>query len=127
MSWERVFILAQIMDWGFNIIVSDVDVAWLRDPLPFLEEHAHADMLWSHDGVWTRNAQGDAGLEVDGNVSLAHIPDMVAAGADILVAGTSSVYMPGASRADNVRLTREAIAKGLERRHGSGVRRGVAA
>ena len=66
-------------------------------------------------------------LEVDGNVSLAHIPDMVAAGADILVAGTSSVYMPGASRADNVRLTREAIAKGLERRHGSGARRGVAA
>jgi ribulose-phosphate 3-epimerase len=66
-------------------------------------------------------------LEVDGNVSLAHIPDMVAAGADILVAGTSSVYAPGASRADNVRLTREAIAKGLERRHGSGVRRGVAA
>ena len=25
-------------------------------------------MLWSHDGVWTRNAPGDAGLEVDGNV-----------------------------------------------------------
>ena len=66
-------------------------------------------------------------LEVDGNVSLAHIPDMVAAGADILVAGTSSVYRPGASRADNVRLTREAIATGLERRHGSGARRGVAA
>lgn len=68
MSWERVFILAQIIDWGFNIIVSDVDVAWLRDPIPFMKAQPHADMLWSHDGVWTHNEAGDAGLEVDGNV-----------------------------------------------------------
>lgn len=68
MSWERVFILSQIMDWGFNIIVSDVDVAWLRDPIPLMAEHPHAGMLWSHDGVWTHNEPGDAGLEVDGNV-----------------------------------------------------------
>jgi hypothetical protein len=41
---------------------------------------------------------------------------MVAAGADILVAGTSSVYHPGASLAENVRRTRAAIAQGLAMR-----------
>lgn len=55
-------------------------------------------------------------IQVDGNVSLQHIPDMVAAGADVLVAGTSSVYRRGTAFADNVRLTREAIAHGLARR-----------
>jgi ribulose-phosphate 3-epimerase len=55
-------------------------------------------------------------IEVDGNVSLQHIPGMVAAGADILVAGTSSVYAPGVALADNVRLARTAINQGLQRR-----------
>lgn len=55
-------------------------------------------------------------IQVDGNVSFAHIPAMVAAGADILVAGSSSVYARGASIADNVARTRAAIADGLLRR-----------
>lgn len=59
-------------------------------------------------------------IEVDGNVSLAHIPDMVAAGADILVCGTSSVYAPGASLAENVARTRAAAAAGLARRPAPG-------
>lgn len=36
-----------------------------------------------------------AQIEVDGNVSWANIPAMVAAGADILVAGTSSLFVDG--------------------------------
>lgn len=55
-------------------------------------------------------------IQVDGNVSLQHIPAMVAAGAGILVAGTSSVYAKGRAIAENVRLTRAAIAEGLARR-----------
>ncbi len=78
--------------------------------------------------AWLDRHERAIPIEVDGNVSLAHIPDMVAAGADILVAGTSSVFIPGASRAENVRLTRAAIAHGLERRHGSSAsRKAVAA
>ena len=57
-----------------------------------------------------------AEIAVDGNVSFAHIPDMVAAGADVLVAGTSSVYAVGASISANTARTREAIAAGLARR-----------
>ena len=52
-------------------------------------------------------------IEVDGNVSFAHIPRMVAAGADILVAGTSSVFHAGASPGVNMAKTRAAIEEGL--------------
>jgi len=55
-------------------------------------------------------------IEVDGNVSFANIPKMVAAGADILVAGTSSVFSRDAGLPRNMQRTREAIAAGLEGR-----------
>ncbi len=55
----------------------------------------------------------DIPLEVDGNVSFGNIPKMVAAGADILVAGTSSLFNQAASTSKNMRNTREAIAAGL--------------
>lgn len=51
-------------------------------------------------------------IEVDGNVSLENIPNMVAAGAEILVAGTSSVFRSEGSLQENFRRTREAIAEG---------------
>ncbi|MBN8526542.1 MAG: ribulose-phosphate 3-epimerase [Planctomycetes bacterium] len=77
--------------------------------------------------AWLARHGSNALIEVDGNVSLQHIPGMVAAGADILVAGTSSVFIPGQARAENVRQTRAAINDGLERRNGSGARKAVAA
>lgn len=52
-------------------------------------------------------------IQVDGNVSLANIPAMVAAGADILVCGTSSIFRKGGSIAGNVALTRAATEEGL--------------
>jgi ribulose-phosphate 3-epimerase len=55
-------------------------------------------------------------IEVDGNVSFERIPHMVAAGADILVAGTSSVFHPGGTLVENAARTRRAIAEGLSRR-----------
>ena len=41
-------------------------------------------------------------LEVDGNVSWENIPRMIAAGAETLVTGTSSLYDPAASLPDNI-------------------------
>jgi ribulose-phosphate 3-epimerase len=55
-------------------------------------------------------------IMVDGNVSFANIPLMVGAGADILVAGTSSWFASKASLAENVKTTEVAIRDGLERR-----------
>jgi ribulose-phosphate 3-epimerase len=52
-------------------------------------------------------------IEVDGNVSFEHIPRMVAAGADILVAGTSSLFARSGSLQENHRKTLHAIQEGL--------------
>jgi ribulose-phosphate 3-epimerase len=41
---------------------------------------------------YIRDKGYDIELEVDGNVSWQHIPDMVSSGADVLVLGTSSLY-----------------------------------
>ena len=53
-------------------------------------------------------------IEVDGNVSFDNIPKMVRAGADILVAGTSSLFLRGGSREDNMKRLRRAVESGLE-------------
>ncbi len=55
-------------------------------------------------------------IEVDGNVSFANIPAMVAAGADELVAGTSSIFSTGGSVVQNAERMRDAIQEGLSRR-----------
>lgn len=56
-------------------------------------------------------------IEVDGNVSFQHIPAMVGAGADILVAGTSSLYNAEGSLRQNTERTRQAIREGLALRN----------
>jgi ribulose-phosphate 3-epimerase len=58
----------------------------------------------------------DIPIEVDGNVSFQNIPSMVAAGADILVAGSSSIFHSGGTLLENTAKTRQAIAEGLSRR-----------
>ena len=57
-----------------------------------------------------------ATIMVDGNVSFENIPAMVAAGADVLVAGTSSWFNSGGTLQENVERTEQAIAAGLEMR-----------
>jgi len=55
-------------------------------------------------------------IMVDGNVSFEHIPRMVGAGADVLVAGTSCWFHAGGSLRENVAKTEQAIAAGLAMR-----------
>jgi len=55
-------------------------------------------------------------IQVDGNVSFANIPRMVAAGADILVVGSSSLFHTGGSLRENIQKTRHAVATGLSMR-----------
>jgi ribulose-phosphate 3-epimerase len=52
-------------------------------------------------------------IQVDGNVSFQHIPAMVAAGARSLVCGTSSLFHPDGSLAENAARTRASIGEGL--------------
>ena len=58
----------------------------------------------------------DIPIQVDGNVSFANIPDMVAAGGDWLVAGSSSVFSKEAPRKDNMARAMKAVEEGLARR-----------
>jgi ribulose-phosphate 3-epimerase len=55
-------------------------------------------------------------LVVDGNVSFDNIPNMVAAGADVLVGGTSSLFHKSASLTDNTARIRTLIQQGLQLR-----------
>ncbi|RKU24673.1 ribulose-phosphate 3-epimerase [Candidatus Poribacteria bacterium] len=55
-------------------------------------------------------------IEVDGNVSFENIPKMVAAGSDILVGGTSSVFHKSGTRTENIQQIHQAISLGLEQR-----------
>lgn len=52
-------------------------------------------------------------IEVDGNVSWENIPKMVRAGADALVAGTSSLFKKGEPLGDNIKRMRKLIAECL--------------
>jgi len=55
-------------------------------------------------------------IEVDGNVSFENIPRMVAAGADILVLGSSSLFHKAGSLRENRARVRAAIAAGWRQR-----------
>ncbi|WOO42744.1 ribulose-phosphate 3-epimerase [Rubellicoccus peritrichatus] len=64
---------------------------------------------------------GHLPIQVDGNVSFENIPAMVAAGADNLVAGTSSIFNSADSWPNNIKRTRDAIAAGLRERTATSV------
>jgi len=59
-------------------------------------------------------------IEVDGNVSFENIPKMVGAGANILVAGSSSIFNQHGSLPENAERVREAISQGLQIRNPHG-------
>jgi ribulose-phosphate 3-epimerase len=58
----------------------------------------------------------DISLEIDGRVSLESIPSLVEAGADTLVAGSTSLFIPGNSIEENKMKMQDAIKNGLEGR-----------
>ncbi len=65
---------------------------------------------------WLESRELHLPIEVDGNVSFSNIPNIVAAGADILVAGTSSLFHRERSLQENMRNLQLAIERGLELR-----------
>lgn len=52
-------------------------------------------------------------LEVDGNCSFENVPEMINAGADVIVAGTSSLFKPGRNMSEN--MVELKVAMGLDR------------
>jgi ribulose-phosphate 3-epimerase len=97
------FVLLMLINPGYASAAGEKQVAYaerkVRDCRRFLDEHNR-----------------DIPIEVDGRVSFDSIPDLVAAGADILVAGTSSLFQRDGSILDNYQLTCQAVRDGLKRR-----------
>ncbi len=75
---------------------------------------------WTLDSVRRARELRDVGgydflIEVDGNVSWANIPLMLEAGADVLVAGTSSLFDPQLTRAEAAARLNALVAPGTGR------------
>ncbi|MBH0231359.1 ribulose-phosphate 3-epimerase [Halobacillus yeomjeoni] len=56
----------------------------------------------------------DTKIEVDGRVSLEKISGLVEAGADILVAGSTSLFKSGNTLSENIEIVEQAIREGLK-------------
>lgn len=64
--------------------------------------------------AWLAERDLNIPLEVDGNVSFENIPKMMAAGADTLVVGSSSLFHPSSSLKENMQKIKTAIAGGMQ-------------
>jgi ribulose-phosphate 3-epimerase len=67
---------------------------------------------------WRAKAGYEIEIMVDGNVSFENIPKMVEAGADILVLGTSGLFVKGQSRSESYAKLKAVIDEGLKLRGG---------
>lgn len=52
-SWARLAAAAAVVEAGYDVIVSDLDAIWFRDPVRYLAEHVPpaADLVVSSDEV----------------------------------------------------------------------------
>ncbi|KAG2492009.1 hypothetical protein HYH03_009739 [Edaphochlamys debaryana] len=63
-TWQKVLVVRHVHLLGFNVINSDIDVVWMRDPLQhFLVKYPLPDYWVSMDPITTRNPIGDDGPE----------------------------------------------------------------
>ena len=63
--------------------------------------------------IWINDMKLETKISVDGNVSIDHIPQMVAAGADILVGGSSGLFLKDKDLTQSLHHMRKKISQGL--------------
>ncbi|KAL6183828.1 hypothetical protein ACLB2K_045238 [Fragaria x ananassa] len=51
MGREKVILIDSILPYGFELLMCDTDMVWLKNPLPFLARYPEADVLTSSDQV----------------------------------------------------------------------------
>ncbi len=49
MGREKIKLIRVFLELGVNVVISDVDVLWLRNPIPYFKEYPNADILTSSD------------------------------------------------------------------------------
>ncbi|KAL4450568.1 hypothetical protein ABPG77_000924 [Micractinium sp. CCAP 211/92] len=61
MGREKIHLIHSFTKMGFDVLISDVDTVWLRNPLPYMKQYPEADILTSSDHLM--NTVTDEGLE----------------------------------------------------------------
>jgi ribulose-phosphate 3-epimerase len=96
-------VLLMLINPGFATNKNEKQISYAADKVKDLQE------LIQKRSLTTR-------IEVDGRVSLDSIPELVNSGADILVAGSTSLFIKGKSIAENKKMMEEKIAEGMASR-----------
>ena len=58
----KIWLAKTFVDFGVDLFLCDIDTVWMRNPLPFLMNYPHADILVSSDLL--RPSATDGGLEL---------------------------------------------------------------
>jgi len=98
-----------------DYVIEDVDVMLIMTVNPgFMGQKLIPQMLKKIERLRRKvdDMRLDIKISVDGNVSFENVPDMVAAGVDILVGGTSGLFRKDMPLEDSVRRLRESIEMG---------------
>lgn len=66
MGREKISLIQTFVHWGVEVIISDVDTVWLRDPTEFALQYPDVDVLSSSDHLSATSTDG--GLENEGGV-----------------------------------------------------------
>ncbi|PRO66413.1 ribulose-phosphate 3-epimerase [Alkalicoccus urumqiensis] len=98
-------VLLMLINPGFATVKSEQQVVYAAEKVKDLHE------LIQKRGLSTQ-------IEVDGRVSLETIPELVAAGADMLVAGSTSLFLKGNSLGENKKIMEAKIAEGMQSKEG---------
>ena len=61
MGREKIDLIKKFTHMGFDLLLSDVDTVWLRDPVPYIIKYPDADVLTSSDHL--ADTTQDGGLE----------------------------------------------------------------
>lgn len=61
MGRVKIALIKQFLELGVTVVISDIDTAWLRNPLPYFAKHPAADILTSTDQL--RETVSDESLE----------------------------------------------------------------
>ena len=63
MGRDKIRLIHDFTKTGVDVLISDIDVTWMRDPLPFVKRFPDADMLVSTDELRNTTHDQDAQLK----------------------------------------------------------------
>jgi len=102
-----------------DYIIEDIDVILVMTVNPgFMGQALVPQAIGKIEKIKERitDLKLDIKISVDGNVSYENIPEMVASGADILVGGSSGLFLKDMDLRDSIKRLRECIQIGIDKK-----------